>query len=178
MIFLLNYTEHLRKSKKIHWRKLTKTEWGEFPESADESVPCRGRTCPEVRDPDPKPLWTFRIFWGTSLIFLSLFFWISLLFSLQGILFERFSPSFRGILGVRQRVLSVFPLLSEGFEGCGREKKSLLFAVVFLAFPEKARKGRSGFLGVRVGGSQAPLGRPASRQKLTPSGVNGQIVLK
>ena len=40
--------------------------------------------------------------------------------------------------------LSVFPSFP-GISGVWRRDKSLLFWVVFLAFPKKARKGRSGF---------------------------------
>ena len=67
-----------------------------------------------------------------TLIFLSLLFWISLLFSLQGIslLVWTFFPSFPRILGVQQR------------------EKSLFFWVVFLAFPKKNKEKKISVIGV------------------------------
>ena len=74
-----------------------------------------------------------------SLIFLSLLFGISLLFSLQGIslLFGAFLPSFPGILGVR-----------------GREK-ILVFLGGFPCFSQKSRKRRSGMRKV-IGSAKIP----------------------
>ena len=67
-------------------------------------------------------------------------------FAFQGIpyFFRPFFPSLPGILGVRKR------------------QKILVFLVVFLAFPEKARKGRSGF-GKGVVFSRKPLSRDSRK---------------
>ena len=63
-----------------------------------------------------------------TLIFFSLPFWISLLFSFQG------NPCF----------FDRFLLLFQGFWGSAREKESLLFLWVFPCFSKTARKRRSG----------------------------------
>ena len=67
---------------------------------------------------------------GTALIFFSLPFWISLLFSFQGnpCYFERFW------------------LLFQGFQGFARDRESLPFLWVFPSFAKTARKRRSGGL--------------------------------
>ena len=72
-------------------------------------------------------------------------FWVSLLFCLSrnSLLFRVFLPSFPVILGVRKR------------------RKILGFLVVFLAFLERARKGRLGKIRRETGGlaPKAPIGQ-------------------
>ena len=70
---------------------------------------------------------TFEKVLGVALIFFSLPFWISLLFSFQG------NPCF----------FERFLLLFQGFWGFAREKESLLFLWVFPFFSKTTRKRRS-----------------------------------
>ena len=96
---------------------------------------------PGLRTSGGREFWDLRdgvswLLWLHTLSFLSLFFWNSLFFALQGIpcflsVFRFFSRDFRGSVGI----------------------KILVFLVVFLAIFKKTRKGRTGMCrGRRRGG--------------------------
>ena len=50
VISLLNYTENLEKKEKNPLEKTQKIQWRNFPK-LQISVPCRVRTCPDLRRP-------------------------------------------------------------------------------------------------------------------------------